>query len=709
MDNITDLSLTEWALFFSIVAGLATALTLLFTIYQHFSNRNFANPKLKPIAHTLDKALTGRADDIKAIRKHFEFSHKPLTIHGGPGIGKTVLARELAQQHYIDRWVMLPLSSESGMKTSLEPIASQLKIEDKDNIEAFIRNTLEAMRKDKSRWLVILDNADTSIETERARKYALNTNDLDFIVTSQLGVWPESFQCYPLAPLLIEDATALLSKLSGRPADENLRCLAENLDRLPLALTLIGTDLGHLPSSVSVKDYADSFTKRLLKTPVNERYSKSVTVAVSLAVKRLSDREKKILYLAAFMDPNDISAEHFLRGAESTEKHDHTLLASNTYDLCSDKVELNLALAACEDHSLLYPNKWRGVPTRRIHRTTQWVLRQGMSDDTISKWVVSATQLSLAQIEENPQLNTKRWLAYHRLAPHLQPLLFFASKIKGENVQLLNLLANRIAQFLSHATTDQVRAMEIRQRNIEICEATFGRDSSEYGIALGNLALSQDQIGRNMQGSNKEIFDMETEKNFLLAARIIKRFPDKNLDLANYIDGLASFYWARDNLEKSELKHKRALNLRVSNNATSACLGTSYDNLGTVYHRLAKSETDKSKAKELYHNSTKYMKKALFHIRSHCGELHFDTAICLNNLAVNCFSLKDYNAALEFRLRSVAIVKLMSDRGIISCDHPRLALYNERLLENYEMIGLEARETNDLIAKEIAKVLKTLP
>jgi len=109
-------SLEEWAYIATIIAAIIAVLSLLLRAYKHRNRK----PKLKPIIHRPDSDLTGRDTEIKEIRDYFTFSRIPLVIHGGPGVGKTVLARKLAHDHYKDRWVMLPLSSDSEMKRAID-------------------------------------------------------------------------------------------------------------------------------------------------------------------------------------------------------------------------------------------------------------------------------------------------------------------------------------------------------------------------------------------------------------------------------------------------------------------------------------------------------------------------------------------------------------------------------------------------------------
>lgn len=647
-------------------------------VWPVLKNRLNNKAKITPIAHAPDSGLTGRDDDIKAIREHFGYSQKPLVLHGGAGVGKTVLARSVAQADYKDRWVMLPLGSDSEMKTALEPYAQQLGISEDVGLDAFIRNTLEAMRADSKRWLIIFDNADSDAEADRARKYTVETNDLDFMITSQRGNWPEAFTTRPLDVLDLDAAAQLLSKLSGRRVDDDLKALAIELDRLPLALTLIGTDLANMPADMSVVAYTKSFTDRLAAVPDNERYKKSVVTAVQMAFERLGDEAKAVLKIAAFMDPNDIDGGFFTRGAAGIEDKGLEALPEPLNALCNNEVMINRALADCVNHSLLYTAQWRGEDTRRIHRTTQYALRQAMAAEK-AVYAGLMARLGRAQLSGSAQFDTQNWPAYHRLAPHAEAFMSADDILVDEDGKLALAWLNQMGVFLAQATRDDNRTVILGSCEVLWVERLYGSTSIEYAASLNNLVSTKDQLARTQTGAVRAALDKDVKEGFHTVIKIKSNLPNSELSLASTHNQLASFYWARKRFPEAETDWLKALELSQENQVEAHLIASTFGNLGVLYGNWARDELDPKKSQELQDKALSYAADSLTQTRQALGEVHLETALRLNNLSVQYNDIQEPLIGLPYAIRAVSVLALMVKDGSIPESHPSNRKYGEGL------------------------------
>lgn len=684
-------TVVEWSAIIAAAAVLVGVLT-----WQFPRAPKISKPKLKSITHTPDSALTGRKSELKAIKKHFSFSSKPLVIHGGAGVGKTVLARQHAHSHYQGRWVMLPLGSDSEMKTAIEPIAAQLLIKDDGNIEAFIRKTMEAMQKAKSRWLIILDNADSDDEAERARKYALDTNDLDFLITSQRGKWPDTIKPYPLGVLSPDDAVTLLSKLSGRAIDKNLKHLAKELDYLPLALTLVGTDLGIQPTTTSLSDYQDTLVDLLNKVPDNTRYKKSMGMAVRLAFERLGSEAKALLNIAAFMDANDISVEFFVRGAEGIKEKGLDPLPEPLWPILQDKIKINRVLMEAETHSLLYPSSWQDEPTHRIHRTTQMVLRD-MLADRAGEIAGFAARLGRAQVSGSAQYDTQNWPYYHRLAPHAEALAYFAESAEGDSGSCMAVLINSMGVFLKFATEDLNRVIRLEKGVLAIDKRLYGKTSSAYAVALSNFADTKSRLALTFKGATRKTMEGEAEIAHKKAIEIKSDMSDSELSLAYTYNNLGNFYLARNRFSDTETTWKVALKLLQDHGAEAHLIAASLGNMGSLYGGWALEETDSEKSEDYREKALKFKTRALDLTRIALGEIHQETAMSANNLSVEYYNIGKFVMDLNYAIRAAAILTLMVDSRQMSPTNPNITIYEKSLKSSLSALGQSPAEASALI------------
>lgn len=691
MSWLISLGVVEW----TAIIGAATAVVGILN-WRFPRAAKITKSKLTPIPHSPESYLTGRDEDTMAIRRHFKFSQKPLVLHGGPGVGKTVLARSIAQSDYKDRWVMLPLGSDSEVKTALEPYAQQLNIGEEAGLEAYIRNTLSAMANDKKRWLIIFDNADKDEEAGRARKYALDTNGLDILITSQRAKWPETFEQKYLKVLLPEYATELLSKLSGRPKDKLLKTLAKELDYLPLALTLIGTDLANMPSEITIIEYIANFRERLADAPENERYKKSVITAVSLAFERLGESAQTILKIAAFMDPNDIDDGFFQRGVDGIKENNIEPLPQYLNDVFQNSVVTNRALAECESHSLLYSAKWREHDTRRIHRTTQWVLRKLMGDKKVV-YVGALARLGRAQLSGNPQYDQENWPAYHRLAPHAEALIPLIDILTKEDGKHTSIWFNRMGVFMTHASGDIKFVIAVSEGEVFLDKKIFGETSVEYSMSLNNLTGAKDKFARTRAEKERILIDAEIEKTFESLILLKGNLPNSDLSLATTLTLLAEFHWARKRYNAAEEYFQECLRLRQEGEAEIHLIAATLGNLGAMYSEWANSEGNQGILNELYQKSLKNLSEASLETRRSLGEIHSITAMRIGNLSAYYNDVKEYKESLIYSVWSYGILMLLVDKDVIQKHHPQVDESRVKLCNILSKLGRDIAEIPILI------------
>src|SRR6185295_17558936 len=105
--------------------------------------------------------------------------------------------------------------------------------------------------RERSRWLLILDNVDTQEAGQAVREILPQLGNGHVLLTSRRREWPPAIRKQPLGDLTREEASQfLLQRTEGErtPAAydaENAGRLAEILGGLPLALEQVAAYIGH--------------------------------------------------------------------------------------------------------------------------------------------------------------------------------------------------------------------------------------------------------------------------------------------------------------------------------------------------------------------------------------------------------------------------------------------------------------------------------
>jgi predicted ATPase len=161
-----------------------------------------------------------------------------VTLCGGPGVGKTRLAQELALRLRADHadgawWVDLTLLRAD------EPVAAgvarALGLPPGDAPLALLAAKLSAVA-----MLIVLDNAEhrAADVAELVTTLVQHTAHVSLLVTSQLPLQAPGERVYRLAPLPLPDAVRLLAERSGEAGATRAEEICTALDCNPLAIEL---------------------------------------------------------------------------------------------------------------------------------------------------------------------------------------------------------------------------------------------------------------------------------------------------------------------------------------------------------------------------------------------------------------------------------------------------------------------------------------
>lgn len=255
-------------------------------------------------------ALIGRADELLALQALLR-QHPAVTLCGGPGVGKTRLAQDLALRlapAHADGawWVDLTLLHEG------EPVAAAvaraLGLPPGPDPLAMLAARLASLQ-----MLLVLDNAEHRVEdvAEVVATLARDTGGVSLLVTSQLPLQVAGERIYRLEGLPLDDAVRLLAARAGEvdtggTARAGEVCAA--LDCNPLAIELAASRL----DALGLEGLAARLHERLtLLAPADARSPSrhnALAEALRWSHELLAERERRVLRrLAVF--PGSFSLE----------------------------------------------------------------------------------------------------------------------------------------------------------------------------------------------------------------------------------------------------------------------------------------------------------------------------------------------------------------------------------------------------------------
>jgi tetratricopeptide (TPR) repeat protein len=214
------------------------------------------------------------------------------SLVGARGVGKTHLAAAYSR-YCIDQGVPVAwLNAETSgqLSGSLELMAAELGLRSEaDDAAAAVRKVRVWLEERREPYLVVLDNAN---EPDALAGLLPSRGKAQVLITTNDLVFERIAQVVAVERFTLEEALAYLRERVGRGDDATARVLVEELDNLPLALSIASAALvgpPHLAYDAYLARVRATSIDVLLDRPRGEPYPRGVAQAIMLSVGSTGD------------------------------------------------------------------------------------------------------------------------------------------------------------------------------------------------------------------------------------------------------------------------------------------------------------------------------------------------------------------------------------------------------------------------------------
>jgi tetratricopeptide (TPR) repeat protein len=644
--------------------------------------------------------VLGRDVEISEIGDLFDTTAAPIALTGPGGIGKTALADAFARsevgKRFSGAW-RVAVESDEGWRA----LAAALREPSYTAYEVLIPAVLDRLarlRDERGKpFLLIHDNVDNEQVQRRLIGRLEHPSFISHLITARLEDWEGMAHPWPILELSADDAVALLASIADREIDEGLtRIAVDYLDRLPLALLIVGADMKK--TGVSAQDYGTGFLQILKRAPAGRVYDKSLYAVVMGSFELLDEAAAAVANFASFLDPSDIDPLFLVEGARAMADRGWGPLPRIYAKLAEAPNDLARALEDARSINLLRRSEFEGEQTLRMHRLAQAVLRDALSFNDRMTLLAIVGILGRAQMPDNVQFEASDWPRTRRLAPHAVRVSAMLQALSEDELAQFATLAKdqaayttgyveTTAQFLTHANADLDLAESLYAANLTAVRIICGFQSREFSIALGNLGRILDLQARRAEGEEAKLLDQEAEAKLAEALRVATiALGEIDLSVASKHSHLQNYYYVRKRFEEAERHATAALQIRERLDTPPELIGSAHGNLGRIYSDWAEATEDSTRAAEHHSRALSHFGFDLTVTRDALGERTFDTSIALYNLALEHARTGDPARGLSLQILATAIPIAMHRMEIIEADHPALILKLSQLASHLDLL-----------------------
>lgn len=559
--------------------------------------------------------FTGREELLNRIHRTLQATGA-AAISGMAGQGKTQTALEYAYRHKDDYSSTLwaRANSREAIVSSLASLARALRLPEGAAAEQTVAvGAVKAWLESRSRWLLILDNAD---EIDLVREFIPSVGNSCILITTVVSSTGAVAERVPIEDMLTDEGALLLLRRMNRisrtghlqDASEEerkyARLISAELGGLPLALDQAAAFVEE--TYYSLRDYLQLYRREGAKLRANTTASVGecapISVTFSIAFKKTAqanERAAALIQLSSFLAPSAIPERIFIEGAPE--------IGEKFASYSDQEFEFSQIIKHAVRLSLMQRNADRR--TLSIHRLVQAALRDTLADNERKEWAERALRLIHRAVATSDFEDPSRW---EGLLPHVQACADLIAEYGLDSAESAALLARTAKYCFTRALLAEAEAFSAQ--GLKIREKVFGPFSLPVAESLDDLGLINDF----------ECKFPEAETRFRRALQIHSDAAEKDeLALATLLNDMANSYFAQSRYAEAESLYKQSLEIRERLLPLD-----SRDHATSLYNlaRLYETRGDYREAEQLYQQSLNIREKVL-------GPEHRDVAISLSNLA----------------------------------------------------------------------------
>ena len=242
--------------------------------------------------------FTARQKEIQKVITLLEEEKAVVSLHGGPGIGKTAIAIEVSQKLRDDHNIPV-VFSQLTTSTNVDEMVLEMCRDIGINHENDPKSSLMLwLRNRKSKVIFVMDDIDNLLENNETSFYAFvhlmrkNSNGNCQIVATCRGSCkiPDLLTDEVEVDEMDDEACMeLLRKKCPGQDDDFLQTLAELCGKIPLAMCIAGSRVDRFKDSDAFLKHLEKQPMKFLKSPKSDQY---VYRAINMSYEKCTDKEK---------------------------------------------------------------------------------------------------------------------------------------------------------------------------------------------------------------------------------------------------------------------------------------------------------------------------------------------------------------------------------------------------------------------------------
>lgn len=409
-------------------------------------------PKICNLSQT-NLFFVGREEQLQQVDSFFKKGDKiVLAITGGPGFGKTQIAKKYAHAYHQNYDFIWWIDAGQDIPSQFEKMALALNtflpkaeeiIPSKLSKEALVDIVKNLLRAKKIRYLLIFDNPETYAEVEKFVPSIHYPSNKHVLLTSRnANIWLDKIE---IGKFKREESLSMIKIAMPQGKKEDTIRLADTLSDYPLGLSLALSFIRSHPT-VTIDKYIAMHFKRPLREgketsgTLLDRYPKDALATLEISLKFIEEESKdslRALYFMSLLNSKDIPesyVEMWLKKTKSSLMADDAI--KHVYDQSllgvSETAEFNANKKSTGQVRMHYLS---------IHDLIHQLINEKIPIEDKRKLIDSATEVMLAIFSGTVEEFTKKILEEPVHLLHAQKLCENAKKMGYTTPLLLRLKA----------------------------------------------------------------------------------------------------------------------------------------------------------------------------------------------------------------------------------------------------------------------------